>query len=111
MAVIVCHTIHLALMEVQKMLEKEIERKLVQAVKLKGGLCLKFTSNGYDGVPDRLVLLPKGKLAFVELKAPGKKTRPLQIKRIKQLSTLGFACYVIDNHDAIGGVIHEIQSS
>lgn len=93
------------------MLEKEIERKLIQAVKLKGGLCLKFTSSGYDGVPDRLVLLPKGRLAFVELKSPGKKPRALQIKRMKQLSTLGFACYVIDSHDAIGGVIHEIQSS
>lgn len=53
--------------------EKEVEQKLVKAVKLAGGFCLKFTSPGFDGVPDRLVLLPKGRMAFIELKAPGKK--------------------------------------
>ena len=55
--------------------EKTIERKLVQAVHLMGGLALKFVSPGLDGVPDRVVLLPGGKAAFVELKAPGKKMR------------------------------------
>ena len=93
------------------MLEKEVEQKLVKAVKQKGGLCIKFTSLGFDGVPDRLVLLPKGRMAFIELKAPGKKPRALQIRRMKQLSALGFACYVVDNTDVIGGVIDEIRSS
>ena len=51
-------------MEVAKIREKNGERKLVQAVKLAGGLCIKFTSLGFDGVSDRLVLLPKGKVAF-----------------------------------------------
>lgn len=55
------------------MQEKEVEQKLVKAVKLTGGICLKFISHGFDGVPDRLVLLPQGRMAFVELKAPGKK--------------------------------------
>lgn len=93
------------------MREKEVEQKLVKAVKLAGGFCLKFTSPGFDGVPDRLVLLPKGRIAFIELKAPGKKLRALQKRRMKQLSALGFACYVVDNVDEIGGVIDEIQSS
>jgi len=93
------------------MLEKEIEQKLVKYIKQKGGLCIKFTSLGFDGVPDRLVLLPKGKIAFIELKAPGKKPRALQKRRMKQLSALGFACCVVDNTDVIGGVIDEIQSS
>lgn len=49
--------------------EKTIEQKLVRAVKLMGGLAPKFVSPGLDGVPDRIVLLPGAKLAFVELKA------------------------------------------
>ena len=93
------------------MSEKEVEQNLVKAVKLAGGFCLKFTSPGFDGVPDRLVLLPRGRIAFIELKAPGKKPRALQKRRIKQLSALGFPCYVVDNTDVIGGVIDEIQSS
>lgn len=93
------------------MLEKEIEQKLVKAVKQRDGFCIKFISVGFNGIPDRLVLLPKGRMAFIELKAPGKKPRALQIRRIKQLSALGFACYVVDNIDEIGGVIDEIQSS
>ena len=90
------------------MREKDIELKLVKAVKSVGGLCIKFTSPGFDGVPDRLVLLPKGKIAFIELKAPGKKPRALQIRRMKQLSALGFACYVVDNMDVIKKVLDEI---
>ena len=70
------------------MREKEVEQKLVKAVKLEGGFCIKFTSPGFDGVPDRLVLLPKGRMAFIELKAPGKKPRALQKRRMKQLSSL-----------------------
>lgn len=60
------------------MLEKHIEQRLVTEVKKMGGMALKFVSPGFDGVPDRLILLPKGKLAFIELKAPGKRLRPLQ---------------------------------
>ena len=93
------------------MREKEVEQNLVKAVRLAGGFCIKFTSPGFDGVPDRLVLLPKGRMAFIELKAPGKKPRALQKRRMKQLSALGFPCYVVDNIDVIGGVIDEIQSS
>lgn len=93
------------------MLEKDVEQMLVKAVKQKGGLCLKFVSPGFDGVPDRLVLLPEGRIAFIELKAPGKKPRALQKKRMKQLSGLGFACFVVDKIDEIGGVLDEIYSS
>ncbi len=93
------------------MLEKEIEQALGRAVKNIGGWCLKLSCPGMDGVPDRLVLLPEGKCAFVELKAPGKKPRPLQIKRMRQLSSLGFSCFVIDGKEQIGGVIDAIQTS
>ncbi len=58
------------------MREKTIEQKFRAAVKAAGGLAVKFTSPGFDGVPDRLALLPDGKMAFVEVKAPGEKPRP-----------------------------------
>lgn len=93
------------------MREKSIEAKLVQAVKSMGGLAPKFTSPGFDGVPDRLVLLPGGKLAFIELKAPGKVLRPLQVRRKSQLESLGFSVYCIDGTEQIGGILDEIQSS
>ena len=93
------------------MREKAIEAKLVKAVRIMGGLAPKFISPGFDGVPDRLVLLPKGKIAFVELKAPGKTLRPLQMRRKKQMETLGFTVYRIDSEEQIGGILDEIQSS
>ena len=93
------------------MLEKDVEQRLVQTVKDAKGICRKVVSPGIDGVPDRLVLMPGKKIAFVELKAPGKKPRPLQIKRMKQLSALGFPCYVLDDVTRIGGMLDEIQSS
>lgn len=93
------------------MQEKTIEAKLVKAVKSMGGLAPKFVSPGLDGVPDRLVLLPKGKIAFIELKAPGKKPRPLQVRRKSQLEVLGFLVYCIDDPEQIGGILSEIQST
>ena len=91
--------------------ERIIEQKLVRAVKMMGGLAPKFVSPGFDGVPDRIVLLPDAKLAFVELKADGKKLRPLQVRRKRQLEALGFSVYCIDGAEQIGGVLDEIQSS
>ncbi len=90
--------------------EKEIEEKLRLSVKAHGGIALKFTSPGFDGMPDRLILLPNGRMAFAELKAPSKKPRPLQLSRHGLLRRLGFKVYVIDGADQIGGIIDEIQS-
>ena len=61
------------------MREKIIEEKLTKAVKQNSGVCWKFTSPGTAGVPDRIVLMPGGRIAFVEVKAPGEKPRPLSI--------------------------------
>lgn len=93
------------------MRESVIERKFTLEVKKRGGLAVKFVSPGFDGVPDRLVFFPGGRLAFVELKAPGKKMRPLQLKRVRQLTALGFKVYCIDNMEMIGGVLNEIQTT
>ena len=90
------------------MREKEIEKKLISEVKKRGGVCPKFVSPGVDGMPDRLVLLPGGRLAFVELKAPGKKPRPLQMVRHEMLKRLGFAVYVLDDAGEIGAMLDGI---
>lgn len=91
--------------------ESYVERKLTTEAKKRGGLAVKFVSPGFDGVPDRLVLFPGGKVAFVEVKAPGKKMRPLQVRRARQLRMLGFRVYCVDRTDMIGGVLDEIRTS
>lgn len=89
--------------------EKFIEQKLKNAVKSRGGTALKFVSPGVNGVPDRIILMPGGCVAFAELKAPGKKMRPIQERRKRQLESLGFKVYFIDSTEQIGGIIDEIQ--
>ena len=91
--------------------EKQIERKLREQARLRGGLALKFTSPGFYGVPDRLLLFPGGRAAFAEIKTTGKKPRPLQMSRKRQLEGLGFKVFVIDRPEQIGGVIDEIQTT
>ena len=90
------------------MLEKQIENTLTRSVKKAGGIALKFVSPSFAGMPDRLVLLPDGVCAFVELKAPGKKPRPLQVARHKMLRSIGYRVYVIDGIEQIGGMLHEL---
>ena len=91
-----------------EMKESHIEKNLILAVKKRGGLALKLVSPGMSGVPDRMVIFPRGRLSFVEVKAPGEKLRPLQIKRKRQLEALGFSVYCLDDIRAIGGMLDEI---
>ncbi len=93
------------------MREKTIEHDLVMEVKRVGGLALKFVSPGFDGMPDRLVLLQGGKMGFVEVKAPGKHPRPLQEARHRLLRRLGFKVYVLDGIEQIGGIIDDIRAT
>ena len=93
------------------MREREIERKLVKAVKRYGGICPKFVSPGFDGMPDRVVLLPDGKFGFVEVKRAGEKPRVLQQARHKLLRKLGFLVFVLEEEKQIGGIIDAIQST
>ena len=88
--------------------EKTIEQALIKAVKSYGGIAVKLVSPGFAGMPDRLVLLPGGRLGFVEVKAPGRKPRAIQEVRHKQLRQLGFKVYVLDNKEQIGGIIDDI---
>lgn len=93
------------------MREKNIEQKLVKAVKSAGGIAPKLTCPGFDGMPDRLVLMPEGRIGFVEVKALGKEPRPLQVRRHEMLRNLGFKVYVLDDQEQIGGIVHEIRTT
>ena len=91
------------------MRESFIEEKLTKAVKQNGGVCWKFTSPGTAGVPDRIILMPKGHIAFVEVKAPGEKPRSLQLSRHSLLRRLGFKVYVLDTLEDIEKIISEVK--
>ena len=91
------------------MREKQIEHALVMAVKAAGGMCPKLVSPGTDGMPDRMILLPKGHIGFVEVKAPGKKPRPLQERRHKQLRHLGFQVFILDGPEKIVEILKEVE--
>lgn len=91
-----------------RMKESKIEKALKNKVEEMGGMALKFISPGMAGVPDRIVLIPKGRVVFIELKAPGKKLRPLQLKRKSQLELLGFKVYIIDSLQGIDSFVREV---
>ncbi len=77
------------------MLEKEIEKKLVEGVKKLGGIAYKWVSPGNDGVPDRMVCLPGGSVVFVELKTEVGRLSGRQKVQIKRLQALGFDVRVL----------------
>ena len=87
------------------MSEKEIENYLVRKIKNKKGVAYKFTSPGNSGVPDRLCLLPNGKIFFVELKSPGKNPRALQVNQITKITKLGQRVYVVDSKEKVDEVL------
>ena len=83
------------------MQEAKIENYLKKQVESIGGKAYKFVSPGVSGVPDRIVQLPGGRIFFIELKAPGKKLRPLQEYRVKELRNLGFDVRKIDSKEKV----------
>ena len=91
------------------MREYVVENEFVKAVRKAGGVAYKLNSLTANGLPDRLVLFPPGKTLFVELKAPGKQTRPLQVKRRQQLQSLGFPVLCIDRFSQIKPVIEAVR--
>lgn len=92
------------------MLEKTIEGKLRAPVKALGGLCLKWESPAFTGVPDRLILLPGARVVMVETKAPGKRERKRQELVQAQLRALGFTVFSsVDSPEAVRRVIEHCQ--
>lgn len=93
------------------MRESTIEAYLRDQVKELGGKAYKFVSPGNDGVPDRLVCLPGGRVIFVELKAPGKRPTKLQLLQQRRLENLGFSVWTLDSKKAVDAFIVEYSES
>lgn len=93
------------------MREQKIEKELIRKARQLGGEAIKLNSSSLAGLPDRLVLLPFEKVAFVELKAPGKKPRKLQMIIHERLRSLGFKVYVVDSMEMAREVLDEIYTS
>ena len=86
--------------------ESDIEKRLRLGVKKLGGLCLKWVSPGFTGVPDRIILLPGGRVVFAELKAPGKQERPRQRIVQEALRYLGFIVYSgVDSKEKVDRIL------
>ena len=90
--------------------EKQIERKLTIAAKNMGGIAPKYISPNFYGMPDRLVLIPVGRLAFVEVKRFGEHPRPLQEARHGMLRRLGFKVFVLDRPEQIKQILEDIAN-
>lgn len=91
------------------MREKALEVKLRDAVRAIGGQAFKLVCPGTAGVPDRMLLMPEGRVAFVEVKAPGCRPGKLQAARIRQLRALGFYVFVLDSAEQIAGIIETFK--
>ena len=86
--------------------EKAVEQYLVRQVKSCGGMCIKMT--GVNGVPDRLVVMPGGKMRFAELKAPNGKISAIQEVMHKRLKKLGFNVSVLWNFEQVDVFMSEL---
>lgn len=90
------------------MRERNIEACLRDSVKKVGGIAYKWVSPGNNGVPDRIVIIPGGRIIFVELKAPGKKPTALQQVQHDKLRALGCDVRVIDSRESVDNLIKEL---
>ena len=81
--------------------EKQIERHLVMKIKKMGGKAYKFVSPGNTGVPDRVIILPVGKVLFVELKAEDGRLTPNQVQTIDEMRGLGAEVHVLYGQFAV----------
>ena len=88
------------------MLEKDIERHLRDGVRNLGGWCLKMVCPGFTGMPDRMILLRGGVIAFVETKRPGQRERQRQMFVQSRLRRLGFTVFpTVDSWTKVDNVL------
>ena len=89
----------------KRVLEKTVERRVVERAKAAGSIAYKFTSPGRPSVPDRLILSPVPPehreivaryVRFTEVKRPGGKPTPAQLREHEFLRGLGFQVDVVD---------------
>lgn len=91
------------------MRESKVEKHLATQVKKLGGLCWKFVSPNLRGVPDRVVVIPGGRVFFVELKAPGRTLRINQERRARELRQRGVLPLVLDSIEAVDAWLEVID--
>lgn len=91
--------------------EKVVEHKLVELVKINGGMCIKLLCDQLIGLPDRMCLFPGHKIVFVELKTTGQKPKRIQVYMHNKLRTLGFRVEVIDTVESVVNFIDDIVLS
>lgn len=91
------------------MRESGLERRLKREIERRGGLARKLVTPGAAGAQDRLVLMPGGRVWFVELKAPGQRPRPLQVFRASELEARGFQVRVISTETELDEFLAEVD--
>lgn len=91
------------------MLEREIEKRLVDGIRNQGGRAYKFVSPGNDGVPDRIVILPGKAPKFIELKTETGKLSNLQRVQITRLKDLGQDVRVLYGLEDVKEFLEEMQ--
>ena len=87
------------------MRESEIEKRIRVYVRSRGGLCLKWVSPGFTGVPDRIILMPGKRIVFAEIKRPGEKLRPRQERVKAQLEAFGFTVLRVTGEEDLDGYV------
>lgn len=90
--------------------ENQLEEKLRKKIKELGGIALKFVSPGRAGVPDRIILMPQGKIYFVEMKSPRGEVNPIQKYVFEKFEELGFKVHILNSDDAIKNFLEKIIS-
>lgn len=86
------------------MRERDVEQYLVERTKAAGGECRKLKWIGRHGAPDRLVML-NGKAIFIELKAPGEKAKPHQVREHERMRKMGQRVEVVDSFEGVDEVL------
>jgi len=89
--------------------EKDIEQYLCRKIKALHGIAYKFSSPARRSVPDRLCVMPKGILAFIEVKRPGQKPTAAQLREIQLLQSMGYLANYVDSYEAIDLVIKNLK--
>ncbi len=91
--------------------ENQLEEKLVKKIKEMGGMALKFVSPGRAGVPDRIILMPKGKIYFVEMKSPRGEVNPIQEYIFEKFEKLGFKVHILNSENSVKKFLEKLEST
>ncbi len=91
------------------MTEAAIEARLTNEVRKRGGLCDKFPSPGYAGVPDRIIITPEGRTIFIELKTEIGRLAKIQKWQIEQMQARGCDVRVLKGLDQVKAFLEEVM--